>query len=86
MARGSLSGFPDFDGQTFAEHTERGFELIEPGGVEQVEQAVHLGEMAVQAACEFGFSYAIGAHSGIQRQFRFGQGRQDYAFTPRLYW
>ena len=43
-AWGSLSGFPDFDGQAFAEHTECGFELIEPGGVEQVEQAVHLGE------------------------------------------
>ena len=35
--------------------------------MEQVEQAVHLREMAVQAACKFGFSYTIGAHGGIQR-------------------
>jgi hypothetical protein len=60
--------------------------LIEPGGAERVEQAAHLGEMAVQAACEFGFSVAIGAHGGIERQFRFGQCRQDYSFTPRLHW
>ena len=80
-----LGGFPDFEGKALAEHTECGFELVEPGGVEQVEQAVHLGEMAVQAACEFGFAYAIGAHGGIQRRFRFRQGRQDYGLTPQLH-
>ena len=28
-----LSGFPDLDAETFAEHAECGFELVEPGGV-----------------------------------------------------
>jgi len=51
--------------EAFAEHAECGFELVEPGGVEQVEQPVHLGEMAIQAARQFRFSHAIGAHGGI---------------------
>ena len=51
----------------FAEHTERGFELIEPGSVEQVEQAVHLGKMAVQTACEFGLRSCGREHFKEQR-------------------
>jgi hypothetical protein len=34
----ALSGFLDLDAETFAEHAECGLKLVEPGGVEHVEQ------------------------------------------------
>ena len=45
-----LSGLVNFQAEPLAEHAEGRFQLIQPGGVAQVEQPVHLGEIAVQAA------------------------------------
>ncbi len=37
------------------QHRSSGFDLIQSGGVAQVEQTIHLGRVPAQAAGEFGF-------------------------------
>src|SRR5664279_2036608 len=42
----------------------------------QIQQSVDLGQVAVEAACEFRFAYLGGSHLGIECQFGFRQRRQ----------
>jgi hypothetical protein len=44
-----LRSFFHRDGEAFPQYAERGFELIQPGGVAQIREAVYLGQIAVQA-------------------------------------
>jgi hypothetical protein len=53
-----LCGLVDLDGQTLAEHSKRGFELVEAGRGPQIEQTVHLWQTAIQPACRFGLPQA----------------------------
>jgi hypothetical protein len=42
--------------------------------VPQIEQAVYLGQMAIQPACQFGLPHASRAHRLIEGKFRLRQG------------
>ena len=39
--------FGDLHGKLLAQDTESGFQLVEPGSMPQIEQAIHLGHVAV---------------------------------------
>ena len=42
-----------------AQCAESGFQLVDPGSAPEIEQAIHLGHVAVQPAGEFGFALAV---------------------------
>jgi hypothetical protein len=48
----ALSSLANFQGELLADYAEGRFQLIQAGSVAQVEQPVHLGKMAVQAAAQ----------------------------------
>jgi hypothetical protein len=49
VVRFAFSGrFANLDGELFAESAESRLQLLEPGGVPKIEQAIYLGQVAVE--------------------------------------
>ena len=61
-----LCGFLDLYAEPLTECTESGLELIEPGGVTQVQETVDLRQVATEAARQLGLSHLGGQHGGIE--------------------
>ena len=71
-----LGRLGNLDGQLFAECAERALQLVQPGSVPEIEQAIHLGHVAVQPAGEVGFAHLGCSHRGIEGQLGFCEHRQ----------
>ena len=59
-----------------AECAKSCFQLVEPGSVPQIQQAVNLWQVAVQPASQFRLADGTRAHGPIEREFGFGQRRK----------
>src|ERR1039457_4531714 len=63
-----LRRISDLDGQLLAERPERGFDLIEPGVVRQIEKPVHVYFGDSHAARHFCLTYARGIERHVDRK------------------
>jgi len=72
------------DVQPFSQFQKRLFELIEAGSVAQVEQAVDLGQVAIETACQFRLPDAQCAHFPVQRDLRLAECREKDGLAPAL--
>jgi hypothetical protein len=58
--------FADLDGELFAERAESRLQLVEPRSVPEIEQAIYLGQVAVELPGEFRFADSCIPHCGIK--------------------
>jgi len=73
-----LSRVANVYGKLFAEGSESGLHLVEPGGVPEIQQAIHLGHVTIQPAGEFRFAHVGGSHCGIKSQLGFRQSGERH--------
>src|ERR1017187_7717557 len=59
-----LSRVANVYGKLFAQGAESCLHLVEPGGVPEIKQAIHLGHVTIQPAGEFRFAHLGGSHCG----------------------
>jgi len=73
---------PYFDRDLLAERPPRRLDLSEPGGVRQIEQAVHLHRLRARQAGQVGLSHPPLEHRAVERHLHGGERRQGHEVGP----